>query len=182
MARGLILVARHPRPLLSGRICYGRTDVPLAEPPDHGATALLQAAVDPVERVVSSPLSRAWTVAQAVARQTGAPLHADGRLAEMDFGAWEGVAWNAVPRAELDAWAADPVRYRPGGGENVATMLRRVRRAWTGVASAAETTLVVTHAGPIRCLLHLVRGLPLPEALAAGIAYGEVVRFGRDGV
>lgn len=177
MARGLILAARHPRPRLAGRICYGRTDVPLAELPDHGAAALIEAAVDPIERIIASPSSRAWLVAQAVAARTGAPLHADDRLQEMDFGAWEGLAWSAVPRPELDAWAADTLHYRPGGGESVDAVLRRVRRAWTGIASSADTTLLVTHAGPIRCLLHIAMGVPLMEAIARGIPFGAVVRL-----
>ena len=177
MARGLILAARHPRPRLAGRICYGRTDVPLAEPPEHGAAALIAAAGDPIERIVSSPATRALSVAQAVAKATGAPLHTDDRLGEMDFGTWEGRPWSALPRVELDAWAADTMRYRPGGGESVDAVLRRVRRAWTGIASSADTTLLVTHAGPIRCLLHIARGVPLPEAVAAGIPFGAVVRF-----
>ena len=40
-----------------------------------------------------------------------------------------------------------------------------------------DTTLVVTHAGPIRCLLHLVQGVPLLDAIQASIAYGSVTRF-----
>lgn len=178
MARGLILAARHPRPRLAGRICYGRTDVPLAEPAEQGAAALIAAAGEPIERIVSSPATRALSVARAIAAQTGAPLHTDDRLQEMDFGAWEGVAWSAVPRAELDAWAADTIGYRPGGGESVDAMLRRLRRAWTGIASSADTTLLVTHAGPIRCLLHIASGVPLLEAVARGIPFGAVVRLG----
>lgn len=177
MARGLILLARHPRPRIAGRICYGRTDVPLAETPELGAEALLAAAADPVERIVSSPLSRALLVARAVSRLTGAPLRTDDRLREMDFGEWEGRPWSALPRAEIDAWAADTVRYRVPGGESVADMLGRVRRAWTGIASSEATTLVLCHAGPIRCLLHVAGGMPLPAALQASVAYGEVVRF-----
>ena len=177
MARGLILAARHPRPLVGARICYGRLDVALAEPADAGALALLERAVDPIERIVTSPLGRAQDVARCVAQRTGAPLHTDDRLMEMDFGAWEGVAWSAIPRAEIDAWAADPLQYRPGGGEAVADVLRRVRRAWTGIASAADTTLVLTHAGPIRCLLHVARGVPILEAIQASIAYGGITRF-----
>ncbi len=101
----------------------------------------------------------------------------DDRLREMDFGAWENRPWAGIPRAEIDAWAADPLRYRPGGGESVAQVLARVRRAWTGIGSSADTTLVVTHAGPIRCLLHLVRGVKMSEAMAASIGYGAVERF-----
>ena len=151
--------------------------MPLAELPDVGAAALLHTVGEPVERIICSPSSRTRLVAEAVRARTGAPLHMDDRLMEMDFGAWEGVAWSGIPRAEIDAWAADPTGYRPGGGECVEDVLRRIRRAWTGIASAAETTLVVTHAGPIRCLLHLVQGVPLLDAIQASIAYGSVTRF-----
>lgn len=179
MARGLIFLARHPRPRVGARICYGRTDVPLAEPPETGADALLLAiGPDPIERIVTSPQQRAALVARAVAARTGAPLHTDDRLAEMDFAAWENRPWSGIPRAEVDAWAADPLRYRPGGGESVNDVLLRVRRAWTGIASSADNTLVVTHAGPIRCLLHIAQGLPILEAIQAGIAYGSVTRLG----
>lgn len=174
MARGLILAARHPRPRIPGRICYGRTDVPLAESPETGADALLASVSEPIERIVSSPTSRALLVARAVAARTGAPLHTDDRLQEMDFGAWENRLWSSLPRVEIDAWAADPIRYRPGGGESVELVLARLRRAWTGLASSADTTLILTHAGPIRCLLHLVRGIPILEAIQASIAYGQV--------
>ncbi len=177
MARGLILAARHPRPRVGSRICYGRLDVALAEPAATGAAALIAAARDSIERIVTSPLSRAQDVARAVAAQTGAPLHTDDRLAEMDFGAWEGQAWATISRAEIDAWAADPLRYQPGGGEAVADVLRRVRRAWTGIASSADTTLVVTHAGPIRCLLHVALGVPILDAIQASVAYGSVTRI-----
>lgn len=131
----------------------------------------------PIGRVISSPLGRALDVARAVSRRTGASLHADDRLTDQDFGRWEGQAWNALPRDEVRAWEADPVGYAPGGGESVAAVLRRVRRAWTRIGSSEDTTLVLTHAGPIQCLLHIAAGLPLAEALRRGIAYGEVIRF-----
>lgn len=179
MARGLILLARHPRPLVSSRICYGRTDVALAEPAERGAEALLTACApwtgaDPIARIVSSPAARALSVARAAASATGAPVHVDDRLAEMDFGAWENRPWAALPRAEIDAWAADQLGYRPGGGETVAEMVGRVRRAWRTLSSAADATLVVTHAGPIRCLRHVAMRERLEDALAASIAYGSV--------
>ena len=82
MARGLIFAARHPRPRVGSRICYGRTDVALAEPAEAGADALLAAiGPAPVERIVTSPLLRAALVARAVAARTGAPLPTDDRQA-----------------------------------------------------------------------------------------------------
>lgn len=95
----------------------------------------------------------------------------------MDFGQWEGQPWATLPRAEIDAWAQDPLRYRPGGAENVNDVLTRLRRAWTTLASSAETTLVLTHAGPIRCLLHLAQNTPILDAIATSIPYASITRF-----
>lgn len=72
----------------------------------------------------------------------------------------------------------DPLGYRPGGGESMQQVLDRVRRAWTGLASSADATLVVSHAAPIRCLLHIARGTPTLEAVRADVAFGAVVRLG----
>ena len=180
MARGLILAARHPRPAMSARVCFGRLDVPLAEPAEQGADAL-ETATDaelggePLARIVCSPQSRALAVAQALAPRYGARLHTDDRLREMDFGAWEGQAWTSIPRPELDAWAADTMRYQPGGGESVNQVLARVRRAWTSLASSAGATLIVAHAGPIRCLLAIAGGMRIEDAIQANIAYGQVL-------
>jgi alpha-ribazole phosphatase len=177
MARGLILAVRHPRPIVSARTCIGRTDVGLAAPAEEEAARLLTAIDEPIERIVSSPLRRALEVARALARQTAAPLHADDRLTDQDFGAWEGKAWASLSRLETVAWQSDPIHYAPGGGESVAAMLRRVRHAWTRLASSEETTLVMTHAGPIQCLLHIAAAMKLTDALARSVPYGAVVRL-----
>ena len=177
MARGLILAIRHPRPIVGARICIGRRDVALAAPAGPEAERLIAAIGEPIDRIVSSPLRRALDVARALANATGAPLHADDRLTEQDFGTWEDKSWAALPRLETVAWQADPVHYAPGGGESVSAMLRRVRHAWTRLASSEETTIVLTHAGPIRCLLHIAAALPLADAIARSVPYGAVIRL-----
>ena len=182
MPRGLIIVARHPRALLGARICYGRTDAPLAEPADPSAEKLLAALDRPgyterIDRIVSSPLIRCMDVARAVAARTGAPLHADDRLTDQDFGTWENQPWSTLPRTETIAWEADPVHVAPGGGESLAALGRRLRHAWTRVASSEDTPLVITHAAPIQCLLHIATGLKLTDALTRSIPFGAITRL-----
>ena len=38
----------------------------------------------------------------------------DDRLAEIDFGAWEGQPWDRVVRADFDAWMNDFAEARSG--------------------------------------------------------------------
>ena len=177
MPRGLILAVRHPRALPGARICHGRTDVALAEPAEAGADKLLAQLDEPIDRIVCSPLRRALDVARIVAARTGAPLHADDRLTDQDYGTWEGQPWSALPRTETIAWEADPVHFAPGGGESASAMVRRLRHAWTRLASSEGTTLVLTHAGPIQCLLHIATQLKLTDALSRSIPFGAITRL-----
>lgn len=164
---GLILL-RHGEPEGGAGRCYGRLD--LAPGPDTPALAArLAAALPPVPRIVTSPLARARALAEALAAARGLALAADPRLAELDFGGWEGLSWEAVPRAALDAWAADLLNARPHGGETVAELARRVSAALSDV-EAGGGALVVTHMGPIRAALARAGR---PDPWAARLGFGD---------
>ncbi|QGZ41091.1 alpha-ribazole phosphatase [Pseudoduganella flava] len=179
-----LILVRHPRPLVADGICYGGSDLDVA--PDEVARvhASLHAAGLPANApVYSSPLLRCMRLARMLA---AAPI-LDPDLAEMRFGAWEHRSWNDIPRAEVDAWAADLLRYRPGGGEAVLDVARRVAHALGRIrANGAEQAIVICHAGTIRLLASLARQLPLEEAALAaaaaphGIGYGAVLRLALD--
>jgi alpha-ribazole phosphatase len=124
-------------------------DVALAEPVRLEAYAGLP----PFDRLVSSPLTRCATLATALAEARGIEASFDDRLREMDFGAWEGVDWDHIPRHQLDHWAEDFLHARPHGGESVAMLAARVDAALTLYRKQPGTTLVVTHAGVIRAAL-----------------------------
>ncbi|NJD24519.1 MAG: alpha-ribazole phosphatase family protein [Betaproteobacteria bacterium] len=161
----ILHLVRHPRPRIDPGVCYGRLDVE-AENAEVVAVAL-RAGLPPGLPVWSSPLARCRALAQA--------LHVspcvDERLAEMDFGNWEGMAWDDIPRAELDAWAADVAGYAPPGGESPRALQRR---ALAFVASLdVPEAVVVTHAGVMRTLVAHVRGLPPERWTELRFAYGS---------
>ncbi|AVR95339.1 histidine phosphatase family protein [Pseudoduganella armeniaca] len=172
-----LILVRHPRPQVAPGICYGSTDLPVADDELARVVAALQPVL-PAAPVFSSPLQRCALLARRLARD----VILDGDLAEMDFGAWENRAWDDIARADVDAWAADLLHYRPGGGENVLAVARRVLRALDAIrARGAGTAIVVCHAGTIRLMSALAAGTPLePAALAAAatphqIPYGATV-------
>lgn len=146
-----LTLVRHTRPAGEG-ICYGASEVDLAASFAEEAGALL-ARLDRPACIVSSPLVRCRRLADFLGGVLGVPVASDPRWREMDFGTWEGARWEDVPRAELDAWAGDPMGARPHGGESVAMLLARVRAAIADQRRAAGPSLVVTHAGPIRAAL-----------------------------
>ena len=156
---------RHPRPLIEAGLCYGRLDV-AGEAPEVVAAALLASLPEGLP-VWSSPLRRCLDLARC--------LHAepriDARLAEMDFGRWEGQAWDVIPRLELDAWAANVAGYAPPGGESPNAVLARVQAFIADVN--VDEAVVVTHAGVIRLLLAAQQGLPPARWCELNFAYGS---------
>ena len=79
-------------------------------------------------------------------RRWGWKHHIDAALLEMDFGAWEGLSWSTIPRAEIDAWCDAFTTHAPGGGETLAGLLARVA-SWTPVQDGFGPIIVVAHAG-----------------------------------
>lgn len=163
-----LILLRHTRPEGAEGLCYGRTDLPLAA--DFATEAArLARELPPVRRIVTSPLGRCARLAQHLAQARGLPLQTDPRLAEMDFGAWEGQRWEAIPRPALDAWAADLTGARPHGGETVAELAARALAGLAQAAAGQGPALVVTHAGVIKAALARTQG---PAGWEARIDFG----------
>lgn len=178
-----LYLIRHPRPLIESGICYGSSDVHVADEEVQRSLLKLLPALPRHARVFSSPLSRCGSLAEKIAESiASSELRFDARLAEMHFGDWEMRAWEEISRAEVDAWAADLIRYRPGGGENVLQIAQRVKTFYEDLPKASgEQIVVVCHAGTIRLLLACLEGLSL-EAMAMhaastihAIGYGELL-------
>jgi alpha-ribazole phosphatase len=102
----------------------------------------------------------------------------DARLQELDFGAWENRTWESFRSPESEAWALDPWRLAPPGGESGAALWARVgsfRAEVHGPVSAGcDPLLVVTHAGVIRAWLGLERGLGWAEAMRLPVPHGSL--------
>ena len=178
-----LILVRHPAPQVTSGTCYGRSDVAVALHEMAKVRASMQVALPAGVPLYASPLRRCAELAAALAHELPASgLHFDARLAEMDFGAWEMQPWHAIPRADIDAWAADMAHYRPGGGENVLAMATRIDAFLHDLLREPhETAVIICHAGTIRLLCALHAGLPLEEtALLAAtsahkIAYGAAI-------
>jgi alpha-ribazole phosphatase len=169
-----VVLIRHPAPLIEAGMCYGRLDVALHPAADQVVAALV---AHPVLRniglVWSSPAIRCRTVADSIARHTGADMMPDERLLELDFGAWEGRAWDTLDQAELDRWAGDPWSFAPPGGESGAGIVARVRAFHARLACDGRDCAVVSHGGPLKILGALLDARPI-DLLEAAPALGSV--------
>jgi len=172
-------LVRHPRPGVPAGVCYGRTDLPPDAQDLERVLADLQGAGLPgALPVLASPLARSANLALRLAPRP----RFDARLAEMDFGAWEMRGWDDIPRAEVDAWNADLLDYRPGGGESVMMVATRVAAFRAELAQAGiDGALLVCHAGTMRLLAALHEGGSVREAALRAastphrIGYGEAM-------
>jgi alpha-ribazole phosphatase len=159
-----LYLVRHPRPDVADGTCYGRSDLPLAADPAPVADAL-RALLPAGLPLYSSPLARCRALAELLHPQP----RFDERLRELDFGAWEMQAWDAIDRAALDAWAADPLHFRPPGGEAVADLRRRIRDF---LDELAEDAVLVAHAGVMKLCVAELAGVPATEWFAMKFDYG----------
>ena len=161
-----LYLIRHPRPAVAEGLCYGRTDLPLAEHP-AACASLLRQQLPPGLPVFSSPLQRCRLLAEQL---HPAPCY-DARLRELDFGDWERQPWEAIDRMALDAWAADPLHFIPPGGEAVAQMRLRVRDFLDGLRG---DVILVTHAGVMKLICAALLVLDEEEWLGLRFAYGSL--------
>lgn len=140
-----LYLIRHPQPAVAPGTCYGATDLALADDPAIHAAAL-RPLLPEAAPLFSSPLVRARRLAEQL---HPAPIF-DDRLREIDFGAWEMQAWDALDRRLLDAWAADPFHFVPPGGEAVASLRARVAHFLAELPQREEGAVLVAHAGVIK--------------------------------
>jgi alpha-ribazole phosphatase len=161
-----VFLIRHPRPAVAPGVCYGASDLDLAEDAFDCAARLRQ--VLPAHLpLFSSPLRRCRRLAEAL---HDAPRY-DARLREMDFGQWELRSWAEIPRTELDAWAQAPLSYAPPGGESVGALQARVTAF---LAERGEDFAVVTHAGVMRIVAAQLHGLAEQSWFKLEFGYGEL--------
>lgn len=177
-----VVLIRHARPDIDPGICYGRLDLCLATPVVPAPAAIVAALPAP-QRVLTSPLRRAADTARLLLQALPARAlepESEPRLAEIDFGAWEGRAWDDIPRSELDALAQDLLDACPHRGETAAQAMVRVSGWAASLAQpgASDDCLwVVGHAGPMRMLAAHWLGLPLAATLGWELGFGASCLF-----
>jgi broad specificity phosphatase PhoE len=141
-------------------------DVPLSE---HGRSQLdgIAASLPSRPRIVTSDLSRCLLLAEVLSKRLGAQIGLDIRWREQSFGEWEGKTWDDVDgRDYLDSWTT----ATPPGGESIREVLLRVAAA---LGDVDDRTIVVSHAGPIRCALSITGSMSLEEAFDTEIPFGS---------
>ena len=201
-----LILVRHAPTSWSGRRYCGRADPPLTR---AGTTVARRLAADLVStvvpglvgidgraiRIVCSPARRARQTARAIAHVVpGARVEIDDRWAEADVGFAEGRTFDELramaPELAARLLSGDPAIDWPGG-ESASALAERVSAAWLDLCQATVTTIVVSHAGPLRIAVGLASDLPiesvpflepgafvhLPSPGGSGVDPGRMLRF-----
>ncbi|MFC4311076.1 alpha-ribazole phosphatase [Steroidobacter flavus] len=174
-----LYLIRHTAPAVASGVCYGQTDVPLAETAEQD----IQAALAPLprfERIYSSPAQRCSRLAKVLAQRDACDVTLAPELQELHFGHWEQLPWARIPREHSDPWAADTWNLAPPGGETEQALWTRVA-SWyrTALSPTASRCAIVAHGGSLRVLRCLILGLPVEDRWSWTLKWGEHARFER---
>jgi alpha-ribazole phosphatase len=164
-------LVRHA-PVAEKGLCYGALEL---EPPmaaEQAADVVLgDSPRVPCTRIVTSPRLRCAALANALSARLELPQPTVlAALAELSFGAWEGRAWSELETVPgFNHWMEHWQSARPPGGESLPELQERVRQCLE--SGALEGAIVVTHAGPIRILRSLTRGLSLDAVWSMSVPH-----------
>ncbi|PXY44246.1 alpha-ribazole phosphatase [Flavobacterium hydrophilum] len=174
-----IYLIRHTETICEKGICYGQSDVEIAEPFDTIFENILSHL--PSEAIIfSSPLKRCVTLAKYIQNNIKTiSYQEDNRLKEMNFGDWELKTWNEIPSEQLNPWMEDFVNIRVANGESFVELHERVGDFLTEIKSKNINfpLIIVAHAGIIRSFLCHHTLLPLKDAFQNKADFGEVIKI-----
>ena len=173
-----LLAIRHAPVAVEG-LCYGRTDVPTILDGAEAAARIEPIVAEFAPRIIwSSDALRCREPAALLSERLGVAHRIDERLRELSFGDWEGQAWDALPRAELDEWMADWLTRAPPGGETVPRFTQRVAAWWRSLEPGRHC--LVAHAGVVHCLDVVAGGLAWEETIEKRLDFLRAKRFVRN--
>lgn len=167
-----IYLIRHTKVNVKEGVCYGDSDVDLAESFLREAKAV-QRKISHLRdfTLYTSPLKRCVELAEYLS-----PDHyfIQPRLKEMDFGTWTLKTWDSIPEEEIQPWYKDFVNYQIPGGESFKIFYDRVFSFFASESKLDQNMIWITHAGVIRALVCMTLGLDLKNAFRFSIQYGSL--------
>lgn len=179
---GRVVLIRHTEVAAhwKGR-CYGQSEVGLSAAGRAAARSLAaDLALNPGTLIVASPLRRARFLGALIARRTSMQVALEPRLAECNFGTWEGRFWNDIYAGTGSAMmglVTAPETFRPGGGETTFDLRDRAMTWLDGVRHSERQTIAVAHGGPIAAIRGTLSGAPVQDWPALVPPYGGIVEL-----
>ena len=163
-----IILLRHGETTwnIEGRY-QGQEDTPLSPRGlEQGKKAALALKNIPIDRAISSPLSRSFETCRMAADYHHLTVMKDGRLIEISHGLWEGIHADEIEARypkEFRLWHTYPEQVQMPEGENLEDVRKRAREAFDEYAAKydGETVLVAAHDAVNKAIICDLLGLDM---------------------
>ena len=170
-----VYLVRHTTPDIEKGVCYGQADLDLIEGFESEIDRTIQQLPEELNIVYSSPLKRCKILAETI---HSGKVKYDKNLMEYDFGSWERLKWDNIPKSELDPWMKDYVNISVPNGESLQMMSDRVTGFWNTLKQEDFNKIaIVTHSGVIRIIKSIQEGTPLKDCFSYKMEYGAVFKI-----
>ena len=173
-----VYLVRHTETICEKGVCYGQSDVGLAEPFESVFENIVSQL--PSEAIIfSSPLKRCMILAEYIQKNIKTiAFEKEDRLMEMHFGDWEMKNWNEIPPEQLNPWMEDFVNSSISNGESFIRLHERVGDFLSQISKEiTKPIIIVAHAGVIRSILCHHTLLPLKDAFNNKVDFGQVIKI-----
>jgi broad specificity phosphatase PhoE len=158
----------------------GRFDAPLTPDGEAQAARVAKAiAQERPVRVLTSPLARARSTADAIGTLVGVEVEVDERLVELDYGEWDQRLVTDVPAAAWREWRDTP-SYTPPGGESLEAVTARVVDFCVSRIDEWRDELVVavSHVSPIKAAVCWALAIDERASFRMQLGLASITRIG----
>lgn len=174
-----VYLVRHTETICEKGICYGQSDVNIAEPFDEIFDRILSE-LPSKAAIFTSPSKRCSILAKHIQENIKViSYQEDNRLKEMNFGDWELKKWDDIPYKELNPWMEDFVNIKASNGESFVELHKRVGDFLADKIQQKtnDPVIIVTHSGVIRSIICHQTSLPLKDAFQNKVDFGDVIKI-----
>ena len=171
-----IYLIRHTKVKLSNNICYGQSDLDLAESFKTELNIIRNKLnFSSNMNVYTSPLKRCTILSKHLTKEL--PI-IDERLLELNFGNWELKEWASIPKSEFDKWLKNIKEYTIPNGESYLDLYKRSKGFFTEITKKDHINVyVISHAGVIRSILSYILNIPLERSFIINLDYGKISKI-----
>lgn len=187
-----IYLIRHTIPKIEKGVCYGFSDLELADSYNEELQTLSEKMLQLLHKkksknkellIYTSPLQRCSILAKDLKTALKDYFHSiiktDKNLKEMNFGDWELKKWSDIKEKELKKWTDNFVTAFTPKGESFENLHERVTHFWqTNIKSEkGKIAFIICHGGVIRSILCHALEIPLHKAFSISIDYGNICKL-----
>lgn len=172
-----MIFLRHPKPDIADGVCYGQTDIDIAQI-GHAQIEEALKSTPKANKILSSPALRCKKLTLSLAERDNVEPIFDDRLWELNMGDFEGVRWDEMDTALSKKWLSNPIKGSPPNGESFGDLQIRVLAALAEhLDETHKNTIVICHASPIRAVQMAWQNISFHEAFKQLPPYAQPIEY-----